>query len=218
VLLAAWAAILGAVLGVGWLLTHPLEPTVDPWDDDVSRWIAGERTDPLGTVADVGTWLGDTVVGMSVAAVAALGLSLWRRSIVPALFLGLAAAGIGGFYAVTTRLVTRDRPPVEILDPGLVPDHSFPSGHVATATAVYGGIAVLAWVLARSSRRWVWLLALIPVLEVFARLYEGAHHVTDTLTSLGYTTAWLLVLTRVLLTAPGAPAPVGRDPEVSSAR
>ena len=34
-------------------------------------------------------------------------------------------------------LITRDRPPVEILDPGLVPDHSFPSGHVATSVVVY---------------------------------------------------------------------------------
>lgn len=198
-LLVAWAVILGAVLGIGWLLTGPLESTVDPWDDDIARWIADGRTDALGAVADAGTLLGDTIVGMSVAAVAAIGFSLWRRSVVPALFLGLVAAGIGGFYSVATHLITRDRPPVRILDPGLVPDHSFPSGHVATATAVYGGIAVLAWVLAPAARRWVWVPMLIPVLEVFARLYEGAHHLTDTLTSVGYASAWLVVLAGLVL-------------------
>lgn len=197
--LLAWAVILGVVLGIGWLLTGPLESTVDPWDDDVARWFADGRTDALGTVADAGTLLGDTIVGMSVAAVAAIGFSLWRRSVVPAIFLGLVAAGIGGFYSVATHLITRDRPPVRILDPGLVPDHSFPSGHVATATAVYAGIAVLAWVLAPAARRWVWVLLLVPVLEVFARLYEGAHHLTDTLTSLGYASVWLVVLAGLVL-------------------
>ena len=40
VVVVAWVAILGAVLLIGWLLTHPLESTVDPWDDDVARWFA----------------------------------------------------------------------------------------------------------------------------------------------------------------------------------
>jgi undecaprenyl-diphosphatase len=155
---------------------------------------------------------------MAVIAVVALGFSLWRRSFVPAVFAALLVAGIGGFYSVATHLITRDRPPVKILDPGLVPDHSFPSGHVATATAVYGVVFVLAWVLAPRTRRWVWLLLLVPVLEVFARLYEGAHHVTDTLTSLAYASAWLLVLTRLVL-LPFAPvAGPSPDREVSTAR
>ena len=54
-----------------------------------------------------------------------------------------------------------------------MPDHSFPSGHVATATAVYGGIAVLAWGLAPTVGRWVWLLLLLPVFDLLARLYEA---------------------------------------------
>ena len=214
----AWAVILGAVLATGWLLTGPLESTVDPWDDDVARWLADGRNDTLGAVADFGTLLGDTIVGMSIAALAALGFSLWRRSFVPAIFMALVAAGIGGFYSVATHLITRDRPPVKILDPGLVPDHSFPSGHVATATAVYGGIFVLAVVLAPATRRWAWVLLLIPVLEVFARLYEGAHHVTDTLTSVGYATAWLVVLTRLVLEPYSQGTVSRREAEVSSAR
>ena len=197
--LVAWVVILGAILLVGWLLTHPLESTVDPWDDDAARWFAGERAQDLNGVADVGTILGETMVGMGVAAVVAVGLSWWRRSFLPAIFVGLLVAGIGGFYWVATQLISRDRPPVRILDPGLVPDHSFPSGHVATATAVYAGLAVLVWVLAPAARRWVWLLFLLPPFVALARLYEGAHHVTDVLVSFVYTTAWLAVLVSVLL-------------------
>jgi undecaprenyl-diphosphatase len=216
--LAAWAVIMACVLGVGWLLTGPLESTVDPWDDSVARWLADHRSDALGTVADVGTLLGDTPVGMGVAAVAAVALALWRRSWRPVVFMGLAAAGIGAFYSVATHLITRDRPPVRILDPGLVPDHSFPSGHVATATVAYAGTFVVLWVLVPAARRWAWLLLLLPLLEVFARLYEGAHHVTDTLTSLAYASAWLLVLARVVLLADHRTGDREADREVSSAR
>ena len=136
---------------------------------------------------------------MGVAAVAALALSLWRRSVVPAVFVALLVAGIGGFYWVATTLITRDRPPVRILDPGLVPDDSYPSGHVATALAVYGGIAVLLWVLAPRARSWLWLLLLLPAVVALARLYQGAHHPTDELASVLYTTAWMAALVGLLL-------------------
>lgn len=196
---AAWAMILGAVVAVGWLITSPLQSSVDPWDNDAVRWFAGERTADLNTVADVGTFLGETVVGAAVATVVAAALSLWRRSIRPAAFFALVLAGIGGFYAVTTLVITRVRPPVRILDPGLVPDASFPSGHVATASAVYGGTALVVSLLVPRSRPWIWLLLLVPLGVALARLYQGAHHPTDELASLLYTTAWLGVVGTVLL-------------------
>ena len=199
ILVGAWGLVLVAVLGIGWLLTYPLESTIDPWDDDVARWLAGERTSYLNEVADVGTFFGDTLVGVAVAAVVCVAASMWERSIRPALFFALALAGVGGFYWFGTELVTRDRPPVRILDPGLVPNDSFPSGHVATAVAVYGGTALLVSWLAPRARPWIWLLLLIPALVALARLYQGAHHPTDVLTSLLYTSAWLAVVAAVLL-------------------
>ena len=196
--LVTWAVILGVVVGFGWLITHPWQSGVDSFDNPISRWFAGERTATLSTTADVGTLFGETIVGLAVTAVAAIGFSLWRRSWRPALFLALVTAGIGGFYFVATHVDPRQRPPVKILDPGLVPDHSFPSGHVATATAAYGGIVLLAWAYARGAR-WVAVLLLLPAFVVLARLYQGAHHVTDVLTSVAYTTVWMLVLARLLL-------------------
>jgi undecaprenyl-diphosphatase len=196
---AAWAVIALGVVGFGWLITHPLESSVNPWDNDVSRWFADQRTGALDEPADIGTFMGETVNGMAAAVVAALAFSLWRRSLVPAVFLGVLMAGMGGFYFLGTELDPRDRPPVRILDAGLVPDASFPSGHVGTATAVAGGIVVLAWAYARALRWWLTPLLVVPVLVLLARLYQGAHHLTDVLTSVVYASVWLFVLARLLL-------------------
>ena len=198
-LVVAWAVILGLVVGFGWLITHALRSAVNPWDNDISRWFADQRTGSLDPLGDYGTLLGETVTGVSVAILAAIGFSLWRRSWRPALFMALLEAGIGGFYFVATHVDTRQRPPVKILDAGLVPDHSFPSGHVATAVVAYGGILVLTWVYARSAVRWVAVLGLLPVFVLLARLYQGAHHLTDVLTSVVYASAWMLVVARTVL-------------------
>ncbi|MET1060807.1 MAG: phosphatase PAP2 family protein [Nocardioides sp.] len=208
VLVIAWALILGAVLGFGWLLTHPLQSSVDPWDNDVSRWFADQRSGTLDGPADVGTFLGDTIPAMALFAVVAVAFAAWKRSWRPLVFAGLLVAGVGGFYALATHLDPRDRPPVSILDPGLVPDASFPSGHVGTATAVYVGIALLAWVYAPTARRWVWVLLALPFVVLVARLYQGAHHLTDVLTSLTYASVWLAVLFVLVLR--------GHGPEKSS--
>ena len=212
VLVVGWVALCAAVLGLGWLLTDPLATSVGAWDDDVAREIAQQRTDSLDGAADVGTLLADTPVGMGVAAVAGALLSLWRRSWLPALFLLLVTAGLGGIYKVGTSLVGRDRPPVRILDPGLVPDHSFPSGHVGTAVGVYAALAVLVWLLAPRLRPVVLLLVLLPLVVAACRLYQGAHHVTDVLVSLTYGTAWLALVTRCVLVGRVSPATGSRRP------
>jgi undecaprenyl-diphosphatase len=196
--LVTWAVVLGVVAGFGWLITHPWQHAVDSFDNPIARWFAGARSASLNGVADVGPLFGETIGGLGVAAAAAVGFSLWRRSFRPAVFVALAEAGIGGWYFVVTHVDPRQRPPVKILDPGLAPDHSFPSGHVATAVVAYGGIVLLAWAYARSAR-WVAVLLLLPAFVLVARLYQGAHHLTDVLTSVVYASVWLLVLARLLL-------------------
>ena len=197
--LLAWALLLGVVTGLGWLLTHPLRVSVEPWDNGISRWFASERTPALNTPADVGTLLGETVVGATVAVLAGLAFALWQRSWRPVLFVVLAEAGIGALYFVVTHVDSRPRPPVRILDPGLVPDHSFPSGHVATAVVAYGGIFLLGAVYVSGARLWALPLLLLPMVVLLSRLYQGAHHLTDVLTSVAYATVWMLVLARLLL-------------------
>ncbi len=116
----------------------------------------------------------------------------WR----PLLFAVVVTLGMGAVYDGTTHVIHRDRPPVRILDPGLVPDHSFPSGHTGTATALALGTALLlvtyGFVAHRVVERVVvGLLALVPLAVLLARLYQGAHHLTDVLTSLIYTCVWV---------------------------
>jgi undecaprenyl-diphosphatase len=172
---------------------------VNPWDNGISRWFASERTPALSTAADVGTLFGETVIGLTVALLAGVAFSLWQRSWRPVLFVVLAEAGIGALYFVVTHVDSRQRPPVKILDPGLVPDHSFPSGHVATAVVAYGGLFLLVAAYLAVARRWALPLLLVPVVVLLSRLYQGAHHLTDVLTSVGYAAVWLLVLARLLL-------------------
>lgn len=194
-----WALLLGVVTGLGWLLTHALRASVEPWDNGISRWFASERTPALNTPADIGTLLGETVVGATVAVLAGLAFSLWQRSWRPVVFVALAEAGIGALYFVVTHVDSRQRPPVRILDPGLVPDHSFPSGHVATAVVAYGGLFLLLAIYVAGARLWALPLLLLPLVVLLSRLYQGAHHLTDVLTSVGYAALWLLVLARLLL-------------------
>jgi len=194
-----WAALVLGVLAVGWVLTGPLESVVDPWDDSVVRWLEDRRTPGLDTAAAAGSAVADTIVGVALAALVGLAGSWWQRSWRPFVYFTVLVVGYLALYVVVTHLVPRDRPPVEILHPGLVPDHSFPSGHTATAIVVYGGIVL--WVAAVAPRRraWVWPLLLAPVVVAPSRLYQGAHHPTDVMTSVVFATVWVLVVARVLL-------------------
>jgi membrane-associated phospholipid phosphatase len=205
-----WLIVCALVVGWGWLLTHPLESSIDPTDDDVARWFADQRDPTLTDVANAGTFLGETIVGASTFAVLGLLVSLLKRSWRPILLVAIVEAGIGGFYFFGTELVSRDRPPVKLLDPGLVPEHSYPSGHVATALVCWAGAVVLVWTYFRAAR-WVALpLLLLPLATLVSRLYLGAHHLTDALTSVVYASVWLLVVAGVLL--PRRDVRTGRAP------
>ncbi|CUR60237.1 putative Phosphoesterase, PA-phosphatase related protein [metagenome] len=198
-LLGWWVALLALVVGWGLLLTHPLSGSLGRMDDDLARWFADRRTPTLDDLADVGTLLGDTLIGILSAVALAIGFSVWRRSWRPAVFVVTVGLGVYATYLIAVSLVPRQRPPVKILDPGLVPDHSFPSGHVGTSIMLWGCIVVLTWTYAGTARRWVTPLAVLPLVVMISRLYQGAHHLTDVLTSLVFATVWLAIVTRALL-------------------
>jgi undecaprenyl-diphosphatase len=90
--------------------------------------------------------------------------------------------------------------------------YSFPSGHAAYSTMLYG---LLAAYVAHRVDRWQWRLVsalvcgAIVALVIFSRLYLGAHYLTDVLAGLFEGLAWLslvwLVVTRLRRRqAPGA--------------
>ncbi|HEX6249124.1 MAG TPA: phosphatase PAP2 family protein [Nocardioidaceae bacterium] len=204
--LVSWTVLCGFVVAVGWLLTQPLTGSVGRGDDDLALWIAARRTPTLDDVAFAGQLVGDTLVGQIGLILIAVGFSLWQRSVVPAVVVGLVEAGLLGIYLVAGHLIPRDRPPVKVLDPGLDPSHSFPSGHVATTTAIYGTLVVLTWTYWRM-HRWMAVLLLLPLVAAVARLYQGAHHLSDVLTSLVYAPLWLATVTFLVLWGRGAPGP-----------
>jgi undecaprenyl-diphosphatase len=197
--LVAWLLAIGAVeVGVGWLITHPLKSTMSD-ENSINRWFVHQRTSSLTDVADVGTLIGETLTGLIALGLIALVFALWQRSLWPVLFVLALDGGIGLFYLASTTLDPRNRPPVHILQSGLVPDHSFPSGHTGTATAIAGALAALLWAYTRLARGVLAALAVIPVWTMVARLYEGAHHLSDVLTALVVTVVWLAVCARLLL-------------------
>ncbi|KRE95436.1 hypothetical protein ASG76_07250 [Nocardioides sp. Soil774] len=199
-----WVLILLGVLAVGWVLTHPLQSTVDPWDNSVNRWFEDHRTSGLDVAADIGSKVADTIIGLALALVLAIVVSRKVRSWRPAIYYAVLVGPTLALYLIVTALVPRDRPPVKILDPGLVPDHSFPSGHVFTSIVVYCATALLLNAYFPRWRSWTWLLFLVPLVVAPSRLYQGAHHPTDVMTSLLFAPIWVAVVAHVLLPEPAA--------------
>jgi undecaprenyl-diphosphatase len=208
-----WVLVLLGVLAVGWVLTHPLQSSVDPWDNGVNRWFEDHRTSGLDLAADIGSKVADTIVGLGVALVLAIWVSRKVGSWRPAIYYAVLVGPTLALYLVVTALIPRDRPPVKILDPGLVPDHSFPSGHVFTSIVVYCATALLLNTYFPKARGWTWLLFLVPLVVAPSRLYQGAHHPTDVMTSLVFAPIWVAMVARVLL-----PEPADREDDRSPDR
>jgi undecaprenyl-diphosphatase len=218
-LLVAWALIFTVVILVGVVLTGPLAASVGVADNDVERSLADHRSTSLTALAQGASLLGETTTQLVLVPVLLFLAWWWLRRAAPVVFLGLAAVGELFGYLLTVSIVSRPRPPVPLLDPGLEPLHSYPSGHVAAAMATYGGLAVVCWTFGTDPwRRLSAVLLLAPPLVALARLYLGVHHPTDVLVSLVFMSAWLAVTASVLLTRHLAPPPMPADDPRSPSR
>jgi len=122
----------------------------------------------------------EVVIGVCLVAVALLlwRTHEWRWAAIPAIAISLQAT----IFLFATLVVGRQRPPAIPMDAS-PPTSSYPSGHTGAATALYVSFLLLAQ---RIERTWLRRLvttgcALVPVLVGTARLYRGAHHLTDVL-------------------------------------
>ncbi|MEO6016619.1 MAG: phosphatase PAP2 family protein [Polaromonas sp.] len=74
--------------------------------------------------------------------------------------------------------------------------YSFPSGHAAAATLLYGMLA--AWLLGRTTH-WRWRLAIVMlafamvVLVAISRVYLGVHYPSDVLAAMASSSGWLAI-------------------------
>lgn len=167
---AAGALITGPFDGSGFVAT----------DEDVSRWFAERRTPLQDDLANIGSLLSDTLVKVVVTAIAvAVVMALWR-SWRDAVMIVLPLVLEASTFIVATWLVGRPRPDVPRLEESPV-DSSWPSGHVAAATA-YAAIAVVVfWRVENTVVRTVTVVLVIavPVIVAWARTYAGMHHLSD---------------------------------------
>ena len=109
-----------------------------------------------------------------------------------ALALGLSVLGTQVVVAIVKAIVSRPRPDAElsIIDPS---GYSFPSGHSASAVALYITLALVAASIWRPRWRVAAFVAagLLVALVGLSRIYLGAHYPTDVLA--GWLTGGILV-------------------------
>lgn len=131
--------------------------------------------------------------GIVAATAVALALLLWRRERIAALWLLCVVAGGAALNDAIKHAVQRPRPGDALPYTGLG-DFSFPSGHVANASLLYGALALLfiGRVPSHALRVLLWIAVVTLVTAVAAsRLVLGAHYPSDVLAGAALAIAWL---------------------------
>ncbi len=151
-------------------------------ETDSVRWFEAARSSGWTDVAHLASRPADTFVVIGLIGAAAVGSVLVMRQLRPWAFLATTML-IEVLVALTSSmLVARPRPPVEQL--ATPPTDSWPSGHVAAATAFYFAVALILSVRFGNRYRWVRPLvfgaaALVVSCVALSRLYLGAHYPSD---------------------------------------
>jgi undecaprenyl-diphosphatase len=172
-------AIFAVIVGFGLLLKGPLK-SFGTWENGISTSFEDGRTETWNTITKFMSMIGNTeyviAVGVIVCAIVWWRTKEWWFAIIPMIAISLQAT----VFVIATAIVGRERPPVERLDP-TPPTSSYPSGHVGASTALYVSFALMATRISNVVvRRVVIVLCIIaPLLVSYARLYRGAHHVSD---------------------------------------
>ncbi|GGL36198.1 phosphatase PAP2 family protein [Phycicoccus endophyticus] len=171
------------VVTVGLVIMGPLRGLEA--ENAVNRWFQARRTPTGETLTLVMSSAGNTeyvvAMGVLVALLVAWRTRAWWFALVPLVSISVQATG----FVLAAAVVGRGRPPVERLDP-TPPTSSYPSGHVGASTALYVSFALMATRIRHDGvrRLLVGLCALVPLLVAFARVYRGAHHVSDVVVAL----------------------------------
>ena len=173
-----WVAIALPLMVVGWLVSGPLD--LNQVEEHANEWFANNRTAWLNDATVIPTKLASTEGIVIVAGLAAFWFVITRRWPSLAMLTWVLAAELSIFLVVNVA-VARPRPDVVKLD-SVPATSSFPSGHVAATIVLYGTLALLATRRGASTPRVLlqWAFVTLAAASVaFARVYRGAHHVSD---------------------------------------
>jgi undecaprenyl-diphosphatase len=170
-------------------------------DRAVVEWLADRRTPTWNSMSEIGSMLSDTLVKVVlVAAVGGTMVAVWRRWH-DGVFLALAVIVEASIFVVSSFIIGRDRPPVQLLDDP-APSGSLPSGHAAAAVAFYGGVfLIICWHTRRVGVRVVFgVIAIAAPLAVgLSRIQRGMHHPVDVAAGLALGIGALLVVRAAIL-------------------
>ena len=192
-LLVAWMAFAGILIGVGQLVTH--SGRIQGFDNHVTSIVVAHRGPGLNVIMKAVTWLGSWVAVL--AATAVIVVLVLRRTLSVGFFVlaALLWAGTQGATTLAKHVVQRPRPPESLR---LVTAHgwSWPSGHTTTATLVFAILATVVW--AVTSNTGLRVLAVIgwivfAAAVAFSRVELAVHWTTDVLASVVLLVGWLLV-------------------------
>lgn len=189
----------GAVIltGASWLFGGIAEDVVSGdlltvIDMQVSQWFHAHATPAMTRVMLIVTHIHDPAAVMLAVVLISVYLA-WKRNWYWLLCVGLTVPSGMMLNVVLKYAFHRTRPSFD--DPLLMlTTYSFPSGHVAGATLLYGVMAAM--VIARTTA-WRWrvttvLVAIMMVaLVALTRVYLGAHYLSDVLAAFAEGVAWL---------------------------
>lgn len=194
--------------GVGFFVLNGLGGSIAEYDLEVARDLVESRTPAMNTLTAIATYPANSVP-VAVAWFAAMAIARWRTGGWRlSAFLMTAIGGEKLTYLVTSVIVGRDRPPGPLLGKAHAAN-SFPSGHIAAAIVLYGGIvvAVLWWDAAKRglprSRALHAALAVaiaaLATLVGYSRLYRSFHFPSDVAWGAVLGAVWLALAWRVAL-------------------
>lgn len=194
----AFAAVFAGGLAVGWILdTLDTNRGFARWDESVAEWGAANADSVTVDVLQWVTELGGSPYLTVVVVLAGAAIWLADRNRTPLHYLGVVVAGILLVNNGLKLLIERDRPDVEHLVGAS--GFSFPSGHSATAAAVWAALALVGSRYVKRRARIV-LMAVasgIAALVAASRALLGVHWLTDVIAGVivGWTWFFLVSIT-----------------------
>lgn len=161
-------------------------------DQQLSAWLARNRTPSLTTFFIVVTSLGSTAMGTIIAVVLGVYLLMRRqRYWFAATILSIAGGSLLNRFLKLA--FQRARPDFD--DPvSAFAGYSFPSGHTMAATVVFGTLALFLFTRKKSFRSRAVLMGfavLVIAMVALSRIYLGAHYLTDVLAAIAEGVAWI---------------------------